>query len=1632
MSSSTSPVRTLLLSFALLFAAASGAQAQVTIESVVWDWVKGDSVLNITAVNTSVGSNTALLAAVCLNNNDGQLPVSVVLDPGGASPDTLDWLDVGDQASSWSDTDDGHCTIWGAKSPVSGTSLTVRVLLDSKVQSTESLNVGVWSLSDVDQTTPFRDAVDVDNGTGTDAASITVPSQSGDLVFAAAFNEWYNGNTRLAVSGTGIEDFDIPGVTSEDLTVGQHKTATGTNTTLTWTNDNDPSPKWAVIGVAVIPAAATCPGGSVCWDGGAGGGNPEWSNGLNWTGDAVPGPAALVVFNDLSSNPATFDVADAIGSLTIEASYTGTITMAADLTNDGVFVMNGGTLNLGSTTVNQNDDWTYTAGVINAGTSTVVFASQDLTVTPGAVVFNDVTLNMSANTLWVIGTMDVNGDLTINSADGIKAGTIAVAGDVTTTDIQVYESNGGTVLFDGSGPQTLSASGGAGGLPRVEINKSGTLTIQDTIHVNDNWTFTGGTVDAGTSTVIFDGSDLSITTGTMAFNNVVVNFGGANTITLPDNFDIDGDLTLTNAGDGFSGAGTIEVAGNLTSTWVSCCGSNAITLDGANAQTVDIATGDITSGLFTINKTNPTDIVTLASAMPLSGSGQDLTITQGVLALGAFDLTVADVLTVDANGDITCTTGTVSALSETGAGLPYNCGNNSTPTVASAIPDTTVVEDNAPIDNYRDLKAVFTDVEDGSALTYSIESNTNSGLVTATIVVADSTLDLSFTASTGGTATITVRATDSGGLWVEDVFTVTTSCPAGSVCWDGGGGGDPNWSNGLNWTGDAVPGYSALVVFNHLSSNPATFNAVDTIGGFTIEADYTGTITMAADLLIDHTAGCTFTQNGGTIDLGSVTWEHECPWTHTAGTFTAGTSTVKYRYSHIAMDAGTSVFNDVSIGINNTDFTVTDSMLVNGNLTITSARNILTGTIKVAGDVTTTDSSVGGATGIIEFTGTDPQVLSASGGTGALPNININKIGGGTLTIQDTIQIDAYLGSGWTYTTAGDVVAGTSTVRFDQNTSVNSGSMKFNNVILNNSTDLTVTGTMDVDGDLTITNFRNLKSGTITVAGDLTSTDTSVGDNTGLIILDGANAQSIDINLGDVPNGLFTINKTSQSDIVTLSSAMDLSASGQDLTLTSGTLDMAGFNLDVADALTLDPGTQICKNGGILTVIGLLTNNGSISETCNVPPTVASAIADTTVSENSSAIDNYRDLKAVFTDAEDGSGLTYTIQSNTNSGLVTATFVTADSTLDLSFTASATGTATITVRATDSGSSFVDDVFTVTVADQTAPATVTLATGTATSSSIDLSWTAPGDDGATGTATTYDVRYSTSTINEANWGSAQQASGEPSPQVASSSESFTVTGLIASTTYYFAIKTSDEVPNVSAISNVPSGTTGAPGGGSANLENVATATNVGSSTSYTLNFGWTATAGRLLVLTASWDKDVTSLVELTDATTTWTQVDYRLSGIAATGAMYYKVADGTETKVRLQWTNSEDISIRVAEYSGIVSVDPLDVSSSDVTSGETTTVSTGTTAATAQADELAIAMMGSDSGGNTTTGRSWNNGFTEVTWLNDSSGDPGLSVAEKDLTSTGTVQTTFTTTDSGDEMVAIVATFKLEPPPCRE
>lgn len=93
-------------------------------------------------------------------------------------------------------------------------------------------------------------------------------------------------------------------------------------------------------------------------------------------------------------------------------------------------------------------------------------------------------------------------------------------------------------------------------------------------------------------------------------------------------------------------------------------------------------------------------------------------------------------------------------------------------------------------------------------------------------------------------------------------------------------------------------------------------------------------------------------------------------------------------------------------------------------------------------------------------------------------------------------------------------------------------------------------------------------------------------------------------------------------------------------------------------------------------------------------------------------------------------------------------------------------------------------------------------TTSAMAASVTLYWTAPGDDGATGTAASYDMRWSLNPITLANWSSATQVTGEPTPTAAGTTQNMTVTGLNGKTVHFFAIRTTDAAGNVSGLSNV--------------------------------------------------------------------------------------------------------------------------------------------------------------------------------------------------------------------------------------
>lgn len=84
---------------------------------------------------------------------------------------------------------------------------------------------------------------------------------------------------------------------------------------------------------------------------------------------------------------------------------------------------------------------------------------------------------------------------------------------------------------------------------------------------------------------------------------------------------------------------------------------------------------------------------------------------------------------------------------------------------------------------------------------------------------------------------------------------------------------------------------------------------------------------------------------------------------------------------------------------------------------------------------------------------------------------------------------------------------------------------------------------------------------------------------------------------------------------------------------------------------------------------------------------------------------------------------------------------------------------------------------------------------------VTLHWTAPGDDGNQGRATTYELRWSSSPINNTNVLQASRFLGLRPPSAAGQRDSMTVTLAVTGGPIYLAMRTADEVGNWSSVSN---------------------------------------------------------------------------------------------------------------------------------------------------------------------------------------------------------------------------------------
>ena len=480
----------------------------------------------------------------------------------------------------------------------------------------------------------------------------------------------------------------------------------------------------------------------------------------------------------------------------------------------------------------------------------------------------------------------------------------------------------------------------------------------------------------------------------------------------------------------------------------------------------------------------------------------------------------------------------------------------------------------------------------------------------------------------------------------------------------------------------------------------------------------------------------------------------------------------------------------------------------------TADLNIIGGTVSGAGNIVARNSGDGithSASGTTSIYG---NYIGTDSGLASLPNTgNGISITAGTVNLGDASETQSNIVgpnggngidlNGGILATAGvvdindDVVLTTGT--FNMGMAQLSLSGNWNNIgatVDANTSLITLDGVnQSISGSTTFASLTKSVAATDTLTFETGSTQTF----TGTVTLNGASGQLLNLRSSSSPALWNFVLTSTATDTISFVSVQDSNAAGsdasqipvnpassQDVSNNFGWFSVASPPTDLAITHTVDNATP--NEGDTVTYTITLTNNGPATAT-NV------------------SIDDVLPAGLVFVSATPSQG-SFTAPTWT----VGTVNVSASATLTIQATVGAGTAGTLVTNTlsnllldqTDSNATAYDLSEDITVGtDTVAPEQVTdLNVSSRTDTSVTLTWTAPGDNINLGTATSYDIRYSTVPITAGTWPTDTQAVGEPVPAIAGSTESFTITGLSANNTYYFAIIASDEVPNTGTLSNV--------------------------------------------------------------------------------------------------------------------------------------------------------------------------------------------------------------------------------------
>ena len=358
----------------------------------------------------------------------------------------------------------------------------------------------------------------------------------------------------------------------------------------------------------------------------------NWTDTGNWSGNVLPGAADVATFDATSSKNATINGVVNVAGVSIGAGYAGTVTQGPGIavtvgatgfsqtggtfaggtsavTVNGPFTFTSGSFAATSGTLSVSGNFTVSGGVFAAGAGTMSFGGGAATLSiTTADTFNNLTFAAGTKTVAAGTTLTVSGVLSLTDGS-INTGTVAAQGAI--SQATTFDGGTGTLLINGAGAQTFSgaATTTAGDIPALVINKpSGTLTLAGTIRTTHAWTYSAGTLDPGTSTVVFSGGTVS---GAHTLN--AVGFRATTSIAAGTTLTISGSTTLT-AGS-LNGTGTLAAQGDVSQAVGYGGGTATLRIDGAGDQTLTGASTTASGNLPLVVIDKPSGTLTLAGTI---------------------------------------------------------------------------------------------------------------------------------------------------------------------------------------------------------------------------------------------------------------------------------------------------------------------------------------------------------------------------------------------------------------------------------------------------------------------------------------------------------------------------------------------------------------------------------------------------------------------------------------------------------------------------------------------------------------------------------------------------------------------------------------------------------------------------------------------------------------------------------------------------------------------------------------------------------------------------------------------------------------------------------------------------------